>query len=77
MGVPGNATQVGFLKLGPSKALENAGDRPAEDPHHVRDLHATILHLLGLDDMKLTFLFNGRFQRLTENGGQVISKALA
>ncbi len=58
-------------------ASDEVGYKAAEEPHHFRDLHATILHLLGLDDMKLTYYFNGRHQRLTENGGQVIRKALA
>lgn len=58
-------------------ASDEIGYKAAEDPHHFRDLHATMLHLLGLDDMKLTFYFNGRHQRLTENGGQLIRKSLA
>lgn len=43
----------------------------------MRDLHATLLRLMGLDDMRLTFYFNGRNYRLTENGGQLIQQALA
>jgi hypothetical protein len=58
-------------------ASDELGYQAAEDRHPVRDLHATILHLLGLNDMKLTYYFNGRHQRLTENGGQLIRKALA
>ena len=58
-------------------ASDPVGFKAAEEPHHVRDLHATMLHLLGLDDMRLTYYFNGRHQRLTENGGQLIRKALA
>jgi hypothetical protein len=34
-----------------------------------------MLYAMGLDDMALTYLFNGRFQRLTGNGGTVIKKA--
>ena len=45
------------------------GFRAVEDPVHVHDLHATILKLLGLDHTKLTFLFKGRDQRLTDVGG--------
>lgn len=56
---------------------DEVGYKAGDDPYHVRDLHATILHALGLDDMALTYLFNGRFQRLTENGGTVIKKAFA
>jgi len=45
------------------------GFRAVEDPVHVNDLHATILKLLGLDHTKLTYLFQGRHQRLTDVGG--------
>src|SRR5262245_50497831 len=49
----------------------------AEDRLHVNDLHATILHLLGLDHLKLTYRFQGRDFRLTDVAGNVIHKALA
>jgi hypothetical protein len=52
------------------------GYRAIEAPYHMRDLHATILRLMGLDDMRLTYYFNGRNQRLTDNGGQLIREAL-
>jgi hypothetical protein len=39
------------------------------DPIHVNDLHATILKLLGFEHTKLTFLFQGRDQRLTDEDG--------
>jgi hypothetical protein len=52
------------------------GYRAIESPYHMRDLHATILRLMGLDDMRLTFYFNGRNYRLTDNGGQLIQQAL-
>jgi hypothetical protein len=42
--------------------------------YHPRDIHATMLHLLGLDQMKLTYLHNGRFERLTDFGGEVIDR---
>jgi uncharacterized protein (DUF1501 family) len=45
------------------------GFRAAIDPVHVNDLHATILKLLGLDHHALTYLFQGREQRLTDVGG--------
>jgi hypothetical protein len=48
-----------------------------EDRVHVHDLHATILHCLGLDHQKLTFLHNGRDERATINGGKVITGILA
>jgi hypothetical protein len=45
------------------------GFRAVDDPVHINDLHATILRLLGLDHRQLTFLFQGRQQRLTDVGG--------
>jgi len=56
---------------------DEVGYQAGDDPHPVRDLHATVLHAVGLDDKALTYLFNGRFQRLTVNGGTVIQKAFA
>jgi arylsulfatase A-like enzyme len=44
---------------------------------HVHDLHATILHCLGLDHRQLTYLYNGRDERPTINGGRVIREVLA
>jgi Protein of unknown function (DUF1501) len=46
------------------------------DPVHVHDLHATILHCLGIDHTKLTFKFQGRHHRLTDVGGHVVDKLL-
>ncbi|MFO0946353.1 MAG: DUF1501 domain-containing protein [Planctomycetota bacterium] len=48
-----------------------------EDPVHVHDLQATILHLLGLDHKRLTFRFQGRDYRLTDVHGDVVQKILA
>jgi uncharacterized protein (DUF1501 family) len=50
-------------------ATDEFGFRAIEDRVHINDLHATILKLLGLDHEKLTFLFQGRQQRLTDVGG--------
>jgi hypothetical protein len=50
------------------------GLRAVENRVHVRDLHATILHLLGFDHTQLTFFFNGRNERLTENSGRVVEE---
>jgi hypothetical protein len=49
----------------------------AEDPVHVHDLHATILHLLGFDHEKLTFRYAGRDFRLTDVHGRVVKELLA
>ena len=48
----------------------------AKDPIHVHDLHATILHLFGLDHKRLTYRFQGRDFRLTDVSGKVVSRLL-
>ena len=53
------------------------GLRAAENKVHVHDLHATILHLLGLDHEALTYFHNGRDQRLTDVEGHVIKEILS
>jgi hypothetical protein len=53
-------------------STDEFGLRAVEDRVHVHDLHATILHVMGLDHLRLTFLHNGRDERLTENGGRLI-----
>jgi hypothetical protein len=50
-------------------ATDEFGLRAVQDRVHVNDLHATVLRLLGLDHRRLTFLFQGREQRLTDVGG--------
>jgi hypothetical protein len=47
------------------------------DPVHVHDLHATILHTLGIDHTRLTFKFQGRHYRLTDVAGSVVKSVLA
>jgi len=53
------------------------GFKVAESPVHVHDLHATILHLLGLDHEKLTYRYSGRDFRLTDVEGRVIRDIIA
>lgn len=53
------------------------GFGPVADRVHVHDLHATILHLLGLDHTRVTFKFQGRDFRLTDVAGSVVKKLLA
>jgi hypothetical protein len=60
--VLGQTDEIGFKTVG--------------ERYHPRDIHATILHLLGLDQMKLTFLHNGRNERLTDFGGRVIERLI-
>jgi hypothetical protein len=57
-------------------ASDELGDAIAEKPVHVRDLHATILYLLGLDHTRLTYRYSGRDFRLTDLGGQVLTELL-
>jgi hypothetical protein len=48
-----------------------------KDPVHVHDLHATMLHLLGIDHTKLTYQYQGRNFRLTDVHGKVVSAVVA
>jgi hypothetical protein len=51
--------------------------RAAEEEIPVRDVHATLLRLMGLDQNRLTFLHAGRYKKLTDIGGRVIDEILA
>jgi uncharacterized protein (DUF1501 family) len=53
------------------------GHKAVVDRVSVNDLHATILHLLGIDHTRLTYRFNGRDFRLTDVAGQVVNDILA
>ena len=48
-----------------------------EDPVHLHDFHATLLHLFGLDHRKLTYRHQGLDVRLTDVAGKVVTKLLA
>ena len=56
---------------------DELGYNVVEDPVEVHDLHATILHLMGLDHTRLTYRFQGRDFRLTDISGNVVKKLLA
>ena len=58
-------------------STDEIGLRAVERKCHVHDIHATILHLLGLDNLKLTYLHNGRDERATINDGEVITESLS
>ena len=58
-------------------ATDEFGYHAVEDRMHIHDLHATILHLMGLDHEKLTFRYSGRDFRLTDVAGVVARKLLA
>ncbi len=55
---------------------DEVGYRPADNPVSIYDLHATVLHLLGLDHKRLTFYHNGIQRRLTDVHGQVVAGLL-
>ena len=56
---------------------DDFGIRNVEDPVPLRDFHATLLHLLGLDQNRLTYLHAGRYKKLTDIGGRVITEVIA
>jgi hypothetical protein len=56
---------------------DEIGWNVVEDPIHVNDFHATVLHLFGLNHLKLTYRFQGRDFRLTDVAGKVVPKLLA
>ena len=58
-------------------ATDEFGFKAAVDRVHVNDLHATILHLLGIDHTRLTYRYSGRDYRLTDVAGTVIKPILA
>lgn len=58
-------------------ATDEFGYHAAEDIVHVHDLHATMLHLLGIDHERLTFRYRGRDFRLTDVAGHVVKPILA
>jgi hypothetical protein len=73
MWMAGGGLKPGLI-LGES---DEFGFNAVQDPVHVHDLHATLLHLLGFDHTKLTYRFQGRDFRLTDVHGQIVDKLLA
>jgi hypothetical protein len=69
----GGGMKAGYVHGG----TDEIGYNSVEDIVHVHDLQATILHLLGLDHLKLTFKFQGRNFRLTDVAGNVVPEILA
>jgi hypothetical protein len=68
----------GGIKRGVSHgATDDIGYTIAEDPVHVHDFNATLLHLMGIDHERLTFRYQGRQYRLTDVEGQVIRQIVA
>jgi arylsulfatase A-like enzyme len=58
-------------------ATDEFGYSVVENPVHVHDLHATLLHLMGIDHLQLTYKFQGRRFRLTDVHGEVVKAVLA
>jgi hypothetical protein len=58
-------------------STDEIGFKAAEGKVSVHDLHATILHLMGLDHERLTYRFNGRDYRLTDVEGEIVKAILA
>ncbi len=67
----------GGVKPGVVGATDELGASAVECVHPIRDLHVTLLHLLGLDDNKLTYFHGGRFKQLSQFGGEVIKEIIA
>lgn len=53
------------MKPGSYGETDELGHEAAVDKHHIRDLHATLLHLMGLDYHKLTYFYGGLDQKPT------------
>ncbi|HBE68168.1 MAG TPA: hypothetical protein DDW52_08470 [Planctomycetaceae bacterium] len=73
MWMAGGGTKAGHT-IG---ATDEIGAQAVECVHHIRDVHVTLLHLLGLDDNKLTYYHAGRHKQLSQFGGQVIQELIA
>ncbi|MCC9608046.1 DUF1501 domain-containing protein [Blastopirellula sp. JC732] len=58
-------------------ATDEIGGSAVEVVHPIRDVHCTLLHLLGLNDNKLTFFHEGRYKQLSQIGGSVIKEIIA
>ena len=69
----GGGTRGGYAHGG----TDEFGFRAVNKPVHVHDLHATMLHLLGLDHERLTYRHAGRDFRLTDVHGRVVRELLA
>lgn len=58
-------------------STDEFGARAVQDKVHVHDLHATLLHILGMNHEKLTYRYNGRDFRLTDNYGKIVTGILS
>ena len=69
----GGGTKVGYVH----GATDEFGYNVVDNPVHVHDLQATLLHALGIDHEKLTFRYQGRRYRLTDVHGNVVKDLLS
>jgi hypothetical protein len=67
----------GDVKPGIVGATGEIGGAAVEVVHQLRDIHVTMLGLLGLDDDRLRYLHNGRRMQLSQYGGQVIKQIVS
>ena len=67
----------GGTKPGIVGGTDEIAAEAVEVVHPIRDVHVTLLQLLGLDDNKLTYLHGGRFKQLSQFGGEVIQELIA
>jgi hypothetical protein len=67
----------GGVKPGVYGETDEFGYNIVENPVHVHDFHATILHLMGLNHERLTFKHLGRRYRLTDVSGEVVKDLIA
>jgi uncharacterized protein (DUF1501 family) len=67
----------GGTKPGIVGATDDLGAAAADIAHPIRDVHVTLMHLMGLDDNKLTYFHAGRYKQLSQFGGQVIKELIA
>ena len=58
-------------------ATDEIGEHAVDVVHPIRDVHVTMLHLLGLDDNKLTYFHGGRYKQLSQFGGKLIPELIA
>ncbi|MDP7014171.1 MAG: DUF1501 domain-containing protein [Pirellulaceae bacterium] len=67
----------GGVKPGVVGATDEIAAEAVDVVHPIRDVHVTMMHLLGLDDNKLTYFHGGRFKQLSQFGGELIPELLA
>ena len=58
-------------------ATDEIGDKAVEVVRPVRDVHKTVLHLMGLDDNRLTYFHGGRNKQLSQTGAEIIPDLIA